>query len=78
MLFLLKSRKAGILMSNCFRYFSPGKLKTQVQQNKAGMALPVEEREREVVQETKQRQSEIEDPSPREDTNNAVSLGWIN
>lgn len=49
-----------------------------MQQNKAGMALPTEEREGEVVQEAKQRQSEIEDPSPRENTNNAVSLGWIN
>ena len=33
-LFLLKSRKAGVLMSNCFQYFSPGKLKTWVQDNR--------------------------------------------
>lgn len=34
MLFLPKSRETGMLMSNCFQCFSPGKAENQVQQNR--------------------------------------------
>ena len=46
--FLPKSGKAGMLMNNHFQYFScPGKPnpRVPVQQNKAGVALPLEERD---------------------------------
>lgn len=77
MLFLLKSRKTGLLMSNCFQYFSPGKLKTQVQQKKAGTALPLEE-DREVAWGTERTQAGIERPIPEEKVQVTVCVGWIN
>lgn len=52
-----------MLTSNCFQYFNPGKRKTQVQQNKAGTALPLDERE--VVWGAERRQSGVEDLPPR-------------
>lgn len=52
-----------MLTSNCFQYFNPGKQKTQVQQNKAGTALPLDEGE--VVWGAERRQSGLEDLPPR-------------
>lgn len=36
----LTSRKAGVLMNDCFPYFSPGSPETYAQQNEVGMELP--------------------------------------
>lgn len=63
-----------MLTSNCFQYFNPGKQKTQVQQNKAGTALPLDEGE--VVWGAERRRSGLEDLPRGESTRSADSLSW--
>lgn len=46
--------------------------------SKTKLGLPFPGGEREVVQGAKQKQSEMEDLSPRKNSRNIVSLGWIN
>lgn len=52
-----------MLTSDCFEYSNPGKPKTQAQQNKAGIALPLDERE--VAWGAERRQSGVQDLPPR-------------